>query len=398
MKQILKDYNIMHVAFSLAAFICMSPYLIWGFALYYRASAIITFFIFVCFVVNKRYAFNTKYLIYTLIFAFFLIYLCLPGQEGVPGFNYTFALIIIFLILKDIDKKKIYNIFSWIFVLSLVPSIIIFICILLGIDLDWTRMDPIYTGKLATGFYYKQYFGAIFLGKDYSTIFRMCGMYDEPGVVGTISALLLVGDNFNLKRNLKNILLLIAGILSLSLAFIVIIVLYILLKKRFYKKAFIFLIIMFIALNNISTENELIKRYIIDRLAIEDNWIVGSKRTTSSFDYGFQKFIQEGSVTHLIFGMGNNAHIENRMLGGSSYKNIIYNYGFFGFGFLIIWLILFSLSIIKSKEGIILLILFILSIYQRPLIFTLYYMIILFGGLANLRFFAENQMQSLSKH
>lgn len=49
---------------------------------------------------------------------------------------------------------------------------------------------------------------------------RICGYFDEPGMVGTISALLLAAEGFRVNR--RSLIVMTAGLLSFSLAFIVI--------------------------------------------------------------------------------------------------------------------------------------------------------------------------------
>jgi len=51
-------------------------------------------------------------------------------------------------------------------------------------------------------------------------LYRLCAMYDEPGMVGTLSAFLLAGNRFRLKP-LPFLIIFLGGLLSFSLAFIV---------------------------------------------------------------------------------------------------------------------------------------------------------------------------------
>ena len=93
--------------------------------------------------------------------------------------------------------------------------------------------------KVLHGEYYLKYPLSLnlssFLGQ---TVYRLLGPYDEPGVIGTLAALILSADNFRLNSK-SNLILIIAGILSFSLTFYILTVLYFFLKGALRPKMFV---------------------------------------------------------------------------------------------------------------------------------------------------------------
>ncbi len=214
-----------------------------------------------------------------------------------------------------------------------------------------------------------------------SSILRLCGTFNEPGFFGTICALILCACDLNLKDK-KNATILIAGLLSLSLAFVLILIIYLLLKYSKSLKTIIFValaIIFYISiLPNIKTGNTSIDG-LIERMTITDNGIAGDNRSKAKLDYIYDYSLK----TKPLFGYGN-GYLEKQDTGGGnlSYKSYIIQYGVLG-SFLF-WGTLFLAAIYNNKKNINVLfyvIVFFASIYQRPNIFNLLYQIILFGGI-----------------
>lgn len=81
--------------------------------------------------------------------------------------------------------------------------------------MDYSIISPLNTIK---SYEYIQYpFLVVSQVSDF-VYFRFCAYYDEPGVVGSIASLLLIGNRFNL-RLWENWPILIAGLFSFSLFF-----------------------------------------------------------------------------------------------------------------------------------------------------------------------------------
>lgn len=79
---------------------------------------------------------------------------------------------------------------------------------------------------------YMAYAFFVMPSKTFDILPRFFGMYDEPGVVGTIAGAILMTRQFNFKKWI-NIPIFIAGILSFSLFFYVIFAIYVILFAKY---------------------------------------------------------------------------------------------------------------------------------------------------------------------
>lgn len=103
------------------------------------------------------------------------------------------------------------------FSITLAFSIIQFILVqILGISMPAKSIQPLNKAKQASYLAYTFYVTTNQWGAD--ILPRFFGYYDEPGVVGTLSGLILMTRKFNLKK-LINIPIFIGGLLSFSLFF-----------------------------------------------------------------------------------------------------------------------------------------------------------------------------------
>lgn len=387
--------------YALIGFIALNPYFIWS--SYYNGTFnkigyILSSLLFLIIVINfnKGIKFKKNNIFLGLSFLLIYIYTETKGIEPESLLNLlirigVYSLVIFsFLLLDNVKKKTVYRYFKRIFAISLISGLFFFVLLNIGIIFPYDIIQTTHSLKAAAGQFYIHYPGSVFLSGQGSQFFRLSGMFDEPGVVGTVSALLLVGDNFRIKNSKENLIILLGGALSFSLAFFAITFLGLFLKYlrtniKTFSLFIVVVIIIITTLINMETENPLIKRYIQDRVFVEDQIIV-SNRANDTFNYGYERFLN-GNMTEVLFGNGHKTASENVYMAGSyHYKMLIYDYGYFGFLMIVLWLIISGYFINgKNKSGIILLLLFLISMYQRPYVFSFDYMILLFGGLANLK-------------
>lgn len=231
-------------------------------------------------------------------------------------------------------------------------------------------------------------YGFIFLHKQ-SMMIRLCGICNEPGWWGTISALLLCADGLNLKKK-ENWVILAAGIASASLAFILLMAVYVLFLVRKHKKVFfvvlVLLLVYFFALPNIDTGNEALN-YLISRMAITDGRLAGDNRSTTAVNSVLARTMQE----HPFFGFGSGYAEE--YTGSLSIKIYLINYGIVGT--LLMYLPLLVGAIIYSDRVLscyFFIAVFFLSAYQRPGIFMTTYIVLLFGGIEYIK---RNELRDL---
>ena len=189
---------------------------------------------------------------------------------------------------------------------------------------------------------------------------RFYGVFDEPGVLGTIGAILLYANKYDFKR-WYNVALLLGGIFTFSLAFylLVLIGLAIHFSKDIKKTVigiFVFLIgfaIVYVVLY----DNPSFQQHIIARLdGIGSVTELINDRDNAYVVNNFENLFKQ--PVNLLFGYGNNPSMGAGT--STSYMRWILRYGFVGF---------ISMCIIikpNNKDKVGLCILLLLSFLQRP--------------------------------
>jgi len=303
------------------------------------------------------------------------------------------TLILVFLFfLNDINIYRVYQIFTWLFAASLILGIVTWFLILFHGNIPYAYLAPVHPGKFDAGHFYQLYWGSVLWNPAPIPlpICRFCGIFDEPGTVGTIAALILASDRYRIRGNIKNVIILLGGIISFSTAFYVLTVLFIIMSS-FYKNKTLFVlllssffIIYWVFVYGLTFENPVVLR-LQNALTIEDGQIKGDNRTDDYFDEAFNRF-KDSSMLTTIFGCGHSATSKIPYANTYSYKLLIYDYGYLGF-FLTILLLLIIIKVYMPETPLpgtyIFVICFFSSIYQRPNIINLYYIIILLGGIIN---------------
>jgi hypothetical protein len=130
------------------------------------------------------------------------------------------------LLLERRQLQIAFDAFYWLFALSLLPGMLLWSWIVAGfpIELQLTMppSDIVQRGPTE----YLELPGAVFLLANGialphgGALFRLCAIYDEPGTVGTIAALCLAARGFRL-RSIADAIAFTAGLMSFSVAFAV---------------------------------------------------------------------------------------------------------------------------------------------------------------------------------
>lgn len=370
-----KDFEGFIFAFCL--YMIIPPFYVW------RAK-VIAICTLICSVLALKNYFKKKvnFLSHFIFFIGFLIaysYFALNNERSIFGYIAMISVCSLF-----ITSAKFLNIvlekFIFIYSITLIPSIIVFLLIhIFGLNLLISIIKPLNELK---NYDYSVY---PFLVQPNAIsdilIPRFCGYFDEPGVVGTISAVLLMCSGFNLKKAI-NIPIFIAGILSFSLAFFIVTFVYVFIFSPVKYK--IISIIFILGCIYILSGNDLFKHYYLDRLEFVDGKFAGDNRVASGFDVWYEKFKESDKY---YFGVGwSEARKQN--LSGSSYKELIVAYGIIGFIYYISLCLLFALFQIRfRKEFLLYLFLLFTIIYQRPAITSHIYMFLI---VASIPFLSES--------
>lgn len=315
----------------------------------------------------------------------------LVSGEWIPYF-----VVILFMLVPTDMKKKVYKAYLMFFVISLIPALAYYILDMIGINIPYTILETDQEIKAIRNMYYKHYpFATQWVTMDMFQ--RFSGIYDEAGLVGTLAALFLVSERmqFRGKGKWKNVVMLVAGVLTLSLAFMLIIVAYYILnnlRKRNIKAAAALALIplMYIIFMNIEMPTVSLQMFQA-RLEITSSGLAGNNRVGSTdayMDLFKRGYTNSGSLFVYLFGNGAGeiGFMQSQLnADGSSYLSLIYNYGLIGVGVYLLWMIYFTKNIYKcggkNTFAFVLLAIFILNMYQRPSMFYPAFFIIFMGGL-----------------
>ena len=308
-----------------------------------------------------------------LLTFFYILYSSFPGAEGTASFiNFAYCSLI-FYFFTDEERTKYINLTRRMLAIILLLGILVYPLIVFNI------LPSLYEipNNIRETTYYVYPFSVVedlsFAHPVYLLfhIYRFNSIFDEPGVVGTLSALMLLIRPVFDRRNKENIIFLIAGILSFSLAFWVLITLVFLINLRL-NWTTLLTVLSFGCI--IMLFREPLNEIVFSRLEIEDGKMKGDNRIQEDFQIAYRKFEQSNS---LYFGRGNIAH--QNYPGSATYKSIIFNQGIFGF---MLYLAIFIWPVIKTGKWrcYLFLLVFLINIYQRPYSISIIYLLILYAG------------------
>tara|TARA_B110001469_G_scaffold127101_1_gene146703 strand:- start:15135 stop:16127 length:993 start_codon:yes stop_codon:yes gene_type:complete len=294
--------------------------------------------------------------------------LAFKSDVNIFGFIALISIPLIFYLKKNF-LIKVFNIYLFIFSITIIPSLFTYLLILSGIDLPFNTIKPL---NILKDNNYSQY---IFLvtPENSNVLFpRFCGYYDEPGVVGTIAGVLLTAKRFNIKDKL-NVPIFIAGLLSFSLYFYLILIINIFIfEKTKFKIIAASLLLLIITY---SYNNEILQELIFKRLTFEDGNLLGDNRSSEYFDTWYESFRR---TVNYYWGIGDKSNLIYNH-GGASYKDIIVNFGIIYFIFYIGAFSMFGFKFLRfSKQYFIYLLILFSILYQRPFITSLFYIFLIF--------------------
>lgn len=330
-------------------------------------------------------------LILFLILIGILIYLLNgDGFDFYPARLIPIVAITVIISFSDVKVLRIYDCYMTLVALSLIIGVGIYLLNLLGVNIPYNELVAQNEGKTEVYQFYRQYFGAVQIDSLYTDIMpRLCGMFDEPGVVGTFCALFLVSKRFDFK-DWRTYIFLLGGILSLSLAFFFLVILGLTLfsLNREGKVLKIILIVICVSVFVLTLYPNLLD-YILSRIGNGNIFSIlnGRMENVNSYKQEMSRFWNT-DLRHLLFGMGYNASMNNINMAGSYYYTMpIYDHGLLGTILIVAWFVQLIRYIINrcefqsTKRNIfILAIVFASSIVQRPYVLSIPYVIVLMGG------------------
>jgi hypothetical protein len=304
------------------------------------------------------------------------IILILLRDTNFAYFSYSIISILavyLFLLLSDQLKRKIVELFYELVLVSIVLSTFAYFYALLGLPV---KTVSYYTIAYKTHFYYQ--FGPLAILNS-GGLLRMCGPFNEGGNLGTICAFLYaIFDEKNTK--IEKAILIVGILLSFSLAGWLLLLIYWLgdlISKKQLKSIIIItaLIATILILPTIDFGNEYVNSFV-QRFAITSDGLSGDNRTWEGFDQQYDSIVNSDRKW---WGAG----LDYKVADGSSYKSYIITYGYIGTLMLAMpWLFMCIKYGRKTKHGIIYIVVFFISLYQRPApITSLFGYAMMFGGL-----------------
>ena len=355
--------------FAFCIFLLSSPYFVWNLfspLLLVSICSLLSF-------KNIKLS-STLNNIFFIVFVFFYFYIAYKDNSNLFGIIHLMGICTILLTNEEFLKKVLTS-YIFIFSITLVPSILVFLIVyFFRVDLPHTFIEALNIEK------WYDYVRYPFLVQPNQIIDqflpRFCGYYDEPGVVGTIAGVILLSSGFNLKKRV-NIPIFIAGLLSFSFAFIIMTLVYGFIFVNSKYKIFIAIGILGIVI--LFSENELLDSYVFSRFQVENGQLTGDNREA---DEDFKGWYKEFSKTNDYYlGLGGNTS-QTFNSGGASYKNMVVDYGIISVSIIGIMLIAFAFSKFRfKKEFFIYLFIAFSVLYQRPFITMYFYMFLIFSPL-----------------
>jgi hypothetical protein len=350
----------------------------------------------------------------------FLVYLSLLPKVhgGITRWLFLIPFVLALLLLSRQDLQRAFNKFQWLFAVSLLPGMLAWLWLAAGLPMtfEWTYPPSEIVQRGPTPYFMRP--GVIFLPTNGmllpngGTIFRLCGVYDEPGTVGTIAALTLAATRYRL--DWKGAVCFVAGVMSLSIAFAVLTVIGLLataaVERRFGLLAFGLVSALAGAVPalglepKISDPNRLTSINLIlppshphwretqaagrpfglfDDAQIRQSQVLDN-RALPAMRKLFNEYAGSGPRT-LLFGIASNA--SNIHAGDSaSWLQILTNYGIVGFAWLFVLFAAPMVWLWRRQQldflAAMFCLLFLMSFYQRPVIWLPVPLLIYLAGLS----------------
>lgn len=351
---------------AVAILVAFNPYIVWHFPI--DATGIACGIIFVLSLLHFK-TYQSSFFAMVVIIALY-IYMAVYSELSIMGLIALLMICPIFLTSKRF-LNDVYGKFVTLYSALIFISLIVFLLVaFLDIRLPYYQIEPLNEEKEKITYY--AYPFLVYVENGGFLNFRFHGIFDEPGVVGTISGAVMLIENFNLKRT-RNIPIFLSGVFSLSLFFFLISSIFVLLKSKLsVKMAASFLIILLYVL---LSQNEVLDSLLFSRFELSDSGgFAGDTRDHMSESW-YKNFCNSPSF---YFGLGGGSHAVYNY-GGASYKDLIIDYGIV---FMVLYALSFfwaALSLLKKRMDVVLYLVIIGSvIYQRPFINNIGYVFLIF--------------------
>ena len=315
---------------TIAYFGSLNPWFMWSVSSFYIiiSAMFVVMAMYVSSTMSHPPFSRTDFITPSIVYLILVTYLALIVNDNVTSYIINIFNTIIYLSLFRINKEiaiKTSTVISKIMAVLLIVSIFGYIQYLLGFNLP--NKSVIFKDGLYT--YINYYFFLLDDRSLFTLVPRFHAVFLEPGQMGTATVFLLL-TQYGRWKKWYNIVLLIATLISFSLAAYVMLVFVIFLNLWMQGKNIVRKVILVISLLTTITigafvyngGDNLLHDLILLRLEVEDGDIVGNNRTREDFTAEFESFIASSDI---IFGRE-----YDEGFGNSGYKVFIYKYGIVG--------------------------------------------------------------------
>lgn len=299
--------------------------------------------------------------------------------SGSPQWAPLFLLeILAFASISDNIKKDAFNLYVWFLTVMSIAGLLVVCSFFIFPFLPYT-VEPYYGENTHNFFYFNYTISYLFI--DNQEGMRLCGLFNEPGYFGTMLSLAIISDNFNLK-NPRVIIMLVAGLCTFSVAFLVTLVAYLIFRncdRPLYLIVFAFAFFYFYEVLPTLHFNDRMLDTLVHRISFENGRLAGDNRDYINTTNLMAVFNGSSDV---FFGRGLGA---TKAL-GVSFKMMIIQIGYIGV--FLTYGLLFVAGFKYSKRNwmaISFLLCFFINVYQRTNIFSMNYLLVLFGGLLHIQ-------------
>lgn len=357
-----KIVNKLAVFLAVLFFIRIRPYYLWSIEDIMRPLCAIIITLIAIFNFSKEK--NNKLIFTLFIFAYVWASFFVDSSPLITVLNFA-AFAFIPLIKKSLMLDT-YIYFKKIFCIILILSIVNYVISLIGININLGILQ--YNNGPEVVSFIKQPFYIQYIEKR-SALPRFNGIFDEPGVIGTICGLMLICEKMKF-NNIYNRILLIGGILSLSFYFFIALFygmfLFSKLSKTQVKSIVVLSLFVLISYHIPQIYDTIWYRFEWD---VDKGSFAGDNRQNQIF-MNFWNSIK--GTPFIITGVG--TKIANEFIGSSA--SILVVIAKHGLLFVVPIIYAFTIMVkreIKGKKNLILFILFlILTLYQRPGFYSTY--------------------------
>ena len=266
---------------------------------------------------------------YEYFFVFLAVLAAICARYNILGIGMS-ALLVLLFICKKSFLIDVFLKFRKIYVFFIGLSMIVWILLLLGVNVPYQTIQPLNSLKEYTCNAYPFLVKINMYSASYESLsnsIRFMGLFDEPGVVGTISLMMMYVGKFDLRTRANKILLL-SGIFSFSLFFFVgalAFLEYKIFATNQKKSQKVLLTTLLLSLIAYSFYNPITSELIWDRLEWDSsrNTISGYNRSGDELDEFVEKI--EGTSAY-YWGVGDTKKT-SEFSGAASIKNALLRYG-----------------------------------------------------------------------